>query len=103
MVRIGTRIESANEYALTRISHTPYLIRTDHTRGKLQEFPSVLLKALIAAEDGNFWDTTAAGFEFRSYVRAGVRSVLRSMLTLSLVHPRGSVSGWNSSGGSVSM
>ncbi|MBD3240079.1 MAG: hypothetical protein GF331_05795, partial [Chitinivibrionales bacterium] len=64
------------------------LIRTDHTRGKLEEFPRTLIAALIAAEDEHFW-TNDLGFEFRSYVRAAVDAVKRSVFSFRLRTPKG--------------
>lgn len=64
------------------------LIRTDHTRGKLDEFPKTLIAALIAAEDEHFW-TNDLGFEFRSYVRAVVDAVKSSILSFRLRSPKG--------------
>lgn len=63
-------------------------IRTDHTRGKINEFPSVLITALIAAEDAGFY-TDQHGFSYKSYVRAGLRAAQRSIATFSLSSPRG--------------
>lgn len=57
------------------------VIRTDHSRAPVSEFPPVLLTALIAAEDKSF-RTNALGFEFGSFVRAAVRASLNSVLTL---------------------
>ncbi len=64
------------------------LIRTDHTRGKLDEFPETLIAALIAAEDEHFW-TNDLGFEFRSYVRAALDAVKRSIFSFRLRTPKG--------------
>lgn len=64
------------------------IIRTDHTRAKIDDFPEVLIKALVAAEDGRFY-TNPLGFEFDSFVRAMLRSAVRSMMTFSKSSPRG--------------
>lgn len=63
-------------------------IKTDHTRAKIDEFPSILLKALIAAEDGRFYENKL-GFEFRSFVRAGVRALIKTITTFTKFSPRG--------------
>jgi membrane peptidoglycan carboxypeptidase len=64
------------------------LIRTDHTRGKIEEFPPALLKSLIAAEDKNFYQNDF-GFEFDSFVRAALRAGWESLTSFSVVKPRG--------------
>jgi hypothetical protein len=56
------------------------IIRTDHSRARIYEFPPVLLTALIAAEDKTF-RTNGLGFEFGSFVRAAVRASLNSVFT----------------------
>lgn len=63
-------------------------IKTDHTRAKTDEFPPILMKALIAAEDGRFYENML-GFEFRSFVRAGLRALLRTITTFTKFSPRG--------------
>jgi hypothetical protein len=47
-----------------------------------------LVKALVAAEDGRFYKNPL-GFEFDSFVRAILRSVIRSITTFSKSSPRG--------------
>ncbi len=64
------------------------LIKTDHTRGKVDEFPKVLLTALIAAEDGNFRENEL-GFEFDSYVRAALGAAWETVSEFSLSVPKG--------------
>lgn len=64
------------------------LIRTDHTRGKIQEFPKVLVEALVAAEDAKFYENSR-GFEFDSFVRAFAKAALRSLSSFSLSSPKG--------------
>jgi len=56
-------------------------IKTDHCRARINEFPPVLLTAIIAAEDQTF-RTNTLGFEFGSFVRAAARAALSSALTL---------------------
>jgi hypothetical protein len=64
------------------------VIRTDHSRARINEFPPVLLTALVAAEDQTF-RTNALGFEFGSFVRAAIRAAMNSVLTLRPVGLRG--------------
>jgi len=64
------------------------LIRTDHTRGKIDEFPRTLKKALIAAEDGDFY-SNENGFSYRSFVRASLLAMWRSITSFRIVTPRG--------------
>ncbi|MFP4417175.1 MAG: biosynthetic peptidoglycan transglycosylase [Chitinivibrionales bacterium] len=64
------------------------LIRTNHTRGKVDEFPETLIQALLASEDKNFYENDL-GFEFDSFVRAALRAVWESATSLELVKPRG--------------
>ncbi len=64
------------------------LIKTDHTRGKVDEFPEVLLTALIAAEDGSFRENEL-GFEFDSFVRAALRAAWETVSEFSLSVPKG--------------
>ncbi|MBD3344000.1 MAG: hypothetical protein GF401_02945 [Chitinivibrionales bacterium] len=63
-------------------------IKTDHTRAKFDEFPKTLIDALIAAEDGNFF-TNNRGFEFDSFVRAGLRSIFEFFTRFQWRTPRG--------------
>lgn len=64
------------------------LIQTDHTRAKIHQFPEVLIKALVAAEDKNFFNNPL-GFEYDSFVRAFIRSRIKAILTFKNAHPRG--------------
>ncbi|MBD3390636.1 MAG: hypothetical protein GF418_01330 [Chitinivibrionales bacterium] len=64
------------------------IIRTNHTRGSIEEFPPTLVEALIAAEDRNFRENHL-GFEFDSFVRAALRAALRSITTFSPAVPQG--------------
>jgi hypothetical protein len=63
-------------------------IKTDHLRATIDEFPPVLVKALIAAEDGTFM-TNRSGFEFDSFARAALRAVFESITKFRKVSPRG--------------
>jgi len=63
-------------------------IRTDHQRGRIEEFPQVLVDALIAAEDKNYRKNNL-GIEFDSFFRAGLRAVYQAVLTGKKATPRG--------------
>ncbi|MCL2688258.1 MAG: transglycosylase domain-containing protein [Chitinispirillia bacterium] len=63
-------------------------IRTDHQRGHIDEFPQVLVDALIAAEDKNYRKNTL-GIEFDSFFRAGLRAVYEYVTTGKKGTPRG--------------
>lgn len=90
---IVRRLNEVDEYSNTieivdRKQRRIALIQTDHTRGKLDEFPPVLIKALIAAEDENFYENSL-GFEFKSFVRAFLYATGESIITFSKVVPKG--------------
>lgn len=87
------RLNEIQEYSNTieitdRKGREIAVIRTNHRRGKIGEFPPVLIKALVAAEDANFYSNNL-GFEFNSYVRAFIRAVFNSIKSLRLSKPRG--------------
>jgi hypothetical protein len=63
-------------------------IRTNHTRAKISEFPPALIKALVAAEDADFWKNSA-GVEYASIVRAVMSGALHSAISLRPRAPRG--------------
>lgn len=63
-------------------------IRTDHQRSRINEFPPTLITALLAAEDKNFRENNF-GFEFDSFTRAALRSILESITSRKKVTPRG--------------
>ncbi len=63
-------------------------IKTNHQRARINEFPSTLITALIAAEDKNY-RKNSMGFEFDSFVRAALRSIQRSIVSMSKATPRG--------------
>ncbi len=89
VARLNEVHEYSNTIEIVDRKHRPIaLIRTDHTRGQLDEFPETLITALIAAEDEGFWENRL-GFEFRSYVRAMFDAVKRSALCFSISKPRG--------------
>ena len=86
-------LNEVNEYSntieiLDRKNRKMASIKTDHMRAKIDEFPPILLKALIAAEDSRFYENKL-GFEFRSFVRAGVRALIHSSTTFTKYSPRG--------------
>jgi hypothetical protein len=56
-------------------------IKTSHRRARMEEFPDALVTALVAAEDKSFMENPR-GFEFDSFVRAGLRSIPRAVMTL---------------------
>ncbi|MBD3420065.1 MAG: hypothetical protein GF398_08120 [Chitinivibrionales bacterium] len=87
------RLNEINEYSNTisiidRNDLQIAEIRTDHARAQIEEFPQTLLTALIAAEDGNFYENSL-GFEFDSFVRAGLRALWEAVTTFSWRTPRG--------------
>ena len=63
-------------------------IRTNHTRAKISEFPPTLLKALVAAEDQNFWNNKT-GLEYGSIVRAVGSGLLHTLTHFKPSAPRG--------------
>ena len=86
-------LNEVNKYSntieiLDRRNRKIAIIKTDHTRAKIDEFPPTLLKALIVAEDGRFYENRL-GFEFRSFVRAGLRALIKTITTFSKLSPRG--------------
>jgi len=90
---IVARLNEINRYSNTieitdRRDRRLAVIRTDHTRGKLDEFPQALLTCIVAAEDETFW-TNSRGFEFRSYVRAALRAAFRALTTFRISAPQG--------------
>ncbi|MBN2038064.1 MAG: transglycosylase domain-containing protein [Chitinispirillaceae bacterium] len=64
------------------------IIKTDHRRARIHEFPQTLITALIAAEDKNFRENNH-GFEFSSFSRAAYRSVLGAVLSFRQQRIRG--------------
>jgi len=63
-------------------------IRTDHHRARINEFPPVLIGALLAAEDKNFRKNNH-GFEYDSFVRAALRAAFKSAISFKKVSPKG--------------
>ncbi len=63
-------------------------IRTNHNRANTNDFPPVLIAALIASEDRNFHDNKL-GIEYDSFIRATLRSLWDSIIHFRLVAPRG--------------
>jgi len=87
--RLNKVQEYSNNIEITdRKARQIALIRTNHRRAKIDEFPPTLITALIAAEDSRF-RVNRLGFEFDSYVRAVFRAVFRSVTKLTIVPPQG--------------
>ncbi|KMQ52960.1 Multimodular transpeptidase-transglycosylase [Chitinispirillum alkaliphilum] len=63
-------------------------IKTNHQRARIEEFPPTLIKALVAAEDQNFY-TNDLGIEYDSFVRAGLMAIQRSIFSFRRATPRG--------------
>jgi hypothetical protein len=63
-------------------------IRTNHTRAKINEFPPVLIKALVAAEDASFY-TNKTGVEYKSIVRSVLNGIWQSLTTFKKISPKG--------------
>lgn len=90
---IINRLREVRTYSNTieivdRIERPIASIRTDHRRARIEEFPKILIEALLAAEDKNF-RTNKYGFEYDSFVRAALRAVFRSIISLKKSTPRG--------------
>jgi hypothetical protein len=64
------------------------MIKTDHRRARIDEFPPVLVHAIMAAEDKDFM-TNKLGFQFSSFVRAAFRAGFTSLKTLRPAPMRG--------------
>ena len=87
--RLGEIREYANSIEITdRNDRRLAIIKTDHQRGRIDEFPPTLVNAVIAAEDKTF-RSSALGFSFESFVRAGLRAGAASVLTLQREPMRG--------------
>ena len=63
-------------------------IRTNHTRAKISELPPTFLKALVAAEDQNFW-TNTRGIAFNSIIRAVGGGFIHGLIHHGSSKPRG--------------
>ncbi len=86
---LGQIREYSNTISITDRSDLPITtIKTNHRRARIEEFPSTLIEALVAAEDQNFWSNDL-GFEFNSFVRAGLDAAHRSLFSFSRAVPRG--------------
>jgi hypothetical protein len=64
------------------------LIKTDHRRARINEFPPVLVHAVMAAEDPDF-QNDRIGFQYKRFVRASLRAVWNSIKTMHPAPPRG--------------
>lgn len=87
------RLREVREYSNTieivdRLDRPVSVIKTDHLRASIDEFPPVLLTALIAAEDKNYRENNL-GFEFDSFVRAALRSAKDAVFAFKKSTPRG--------------
>jgi hypothetical protein len=92
-LRIIARLNEVHAYTNTieivdRRDRPIALIRTDHKRGSIEQFPQTLLTALLAAEDERFYDNSL-GIEFDSYVRAALTALWESITTFSDFRPSG--------------
>ena len=87
------RLREVRQYSssieiVDRLDRPVAAIKTDHLRATIDEFPPVLITALIAAEDKNFRENNL-GFEFDSFVRAALRSCVEAVFTFKKMPPRG--------------
>lgn len=87
------KLREIKEYSSTiqiidRLNRPLSSIRTDHQRGRINEFPPTLIKALIAAEDRDF-RSNKLGFEFNSFIRAALHSALEAAFSFHKFSPRG--------------
>lgn len=87
------KLNKINEYStqiliLDRKEREIARIKTDHRRVSYDQFPTTLVQSLLAAEDKNFFENRY-GFEYDSFVRAAVRSVLESVKSGRKRSPRG--------------
>jgi hypothetical protein len=87
------KLREVKEYSSTidivdRMDRPLSSIRTDHRRARINEFPQVLIKALIAAEDKDY-EKNRLGFEFDSFVRAALRSAYEAVFSFHGASPRG--------------
>jgi hypothetical protein len=87
--RLGEIREYSNSIEITdRRDRRLAVIKTDHQRGRIGEFPPTLVNAIIAAEDKTF-RSSPLGFSFDSFLRAALRAGLKSVLTLHRAPMRG--------------
>lgn len=63
-------------------------IRTNHTRAKISDLPRTFIKALVAAEDQNFWSNTR-GIAFNSIIRAVGGGLIHGIIHHASSKPRG--------------
>jgi membrane peptidoglycan carboxypeptidase len=89
IARLNAIQNYANQILINDCNDQPIArIRTNHTRAKINEFPPVLLKSLVAAEDQNFWNNTT-GLEYGSIVRAVGAGIIHSITHFKPFAPRG--------------
>lgn len=87
------RLREVRQYSSTieiidRLNRPLAKIKTDHQRARLEEVPPILINALLAAEDNNFY-TNNMGIEFESFTRAFLRAIKESVFGFKIVSPRG--------------
>jgi len=92
-LRIIERLNQVHAYSnkieiVDRFNAPLAQIRTDHTRAQYQEVPQVLIEAIVAAEDANFF-TNDNGYEFNSFVRASMQSLLKLLTEFRVTKPSG--------------
>lgn len=63
-------------------------IKTTNTRSKVKDLNDILIQSVIYAEDRNFF-TRELAYEYRSFVRAALRSILHFFKTLEIQTPKG--------------
>jgi len=92
-ISVIERLNSIDEYSneiliIDRNELEIARIQTDHRRVSFDSVPQTLILSIIAAEDGNFFENDH-GFEYYSFVRAAVTSVLETVKTGERHSPRG--------------
>ena len=84
--------EYSNEIKIVdRNNLTIATIRTDHKRIPYDSIPNTLIQSVVAAEDNNFFENNH-GFEYSSFVRAAVNSIIESIKEGKKVSPKGTSS-----------
>jgi hypothetical protein len=89
IARLNAVQNYSNQILISDRSDKPIArIRTNHTRAKINEFPPTLLKAIVAAEDQNFWENKT-GLEYGCIVRAVGKGIINTCTHFKPVAPRG--------------
>ena len=87
--RLGEIRKYSNTIEITdRKDRRLAIIKTDHERGRINEFPPTLVNSIIAAEDKTF-RTSPLGFSFDRLLHAALRACATSVLTFRRVPMRG--------------